>query len=651
MWEKLLNDKKFQKILLSLVIVFSSVFSASVFIRMQYTYALFPLTILALLAVLRIKFKGKPDFLKDIYLFVLLFIDIVYFFQILTVIDVIGENGWIYLTILLHNNLVFKLIPLVLALYLLIRAFANHRITAIIVPVPFALLTITDFYVTRFRGHEIIFTDITSAGTALNVAGNYTFNPVLPLALVAVPFFLTIMCALSLEKKATPRSIPVRIILAVCSVISIIISVNITKNYFKDNKVEYWDYAGSYYNTFYMNFSGTVLNSIVTKPGGYSIDSINASSQNVNAESPDEAPNIIVIMNESYMDISVYQDVTGDIEDPDPYWDSLTENTIHGYALSSVYGGNTANSEYEFLTGLSMFDLPEGSIVYNQFLKHDIISLPRFLNGLNYESTAMHPFLPSSWDRERVYPLMGFDNLVFLSDYSYTDDDGVRGYMSDDCCYRNILSRCDETPDTPDFFYVITMQNHGSFGDEFNTGSFEPSVYIHNPVNNDINNYLSLVHLSDIALEQFINELSNRDEKYVVLIFGDHQPRLTFTDMNSDFEPGGRSWIIPYLIWANYDLDPALIERLDHTTDYTSINYLSLDLLEVAGITPNSYYELLGRIRESVPCINSVGYRLEGENIYHSRDEQTDNSMLNLYSYLSYDVLFDNNDSVLTAVG
>ncbi len=637
------------QLLSKIIFILSALFTVITLYKVNYTYAILPLIVIAVLALLDINLKNKKEILKDIYLFPLIYIEVIYFFQLITLIDAVEKFNLIYLAVLMHNNLLFQHIPMVLAIYLLVRAFGNHRAAAIITPIPFALLTITDFYVTRFRGHEIIFSDITSFGTAMNVANNYTFNPIIPIALIGVPYMLTVKCAFSLEVKKEKRSIPLRIVLAVCAAFSMCGTVMLTKNYFKDTKVEYWDYTGAYFNTFYMNFNGTILNSIVLKPDGYSIDNINAQTESITGEAPEDAPNIIVIMNESYMDIGVYNNVTGDITDPDPYWDSLTENTIHGYALSSVYGGNTANSEYEFLTGLTMYDLPEGSIVYNQFLKDDIISLPRFLNGLGYDSTAMHPFLADSWDRERVYPLMDFNNLIFLEDFTYTDDDAIRGYMSDECCYRNILMRCDENTDHPGFYYVITMQNHGSFGDEYNTGSFSPSVYIENPVDNDINNYLSLVHLSDIALEDFINELSQRDERYVVLIFGDHQPRLTFTDMNSDFEPGGRSWVIPYLIWTNYDLDPALIEELDHTTDYTSINYLSLDVMEVAGITPNPYYELLGRIREAIPCINAVGYRLEGESEFRSR-EDSDNPMLNLYSYLSYDVLFDDNDSSITTV-
>lgn len=116
---------------------------------------------------------------------------------------------------------------------------------------------------------------------------------------------------------------------------------------------------------------------------------------------------------------------------------------------------------------------------------------------------------------------------------------------------------------------------------------------------------------------------------------------------NSDFGPGGRSWVIPYIIWTNYDMDPELINELDHTEDFTSINYLSLDLMRVAGITPDSYFDLLYRIEDEVPAINAAGYRLNGENAYHPLDEITDNHMLSVYQYLTYDVMFDDVDTII----
>ena len=78
-------------------------------------------------------------------------------------------------------------------------------------------------------------------------------------------------------------------------------------------------------------------------------------------------PTIIVIMNESFSDLSVLGELKTNVE-LTPFIDSLKENTTKGYALSSVFGAKTPNSEWEYLTGNSMAFLPSGSVVYQQYI-------------------------------------------------------------------------------------------------------------------------------------------------------------------------------------------------------------------------------------------------------------------------------------------
>lgn len=640
--KSLFNDRRsavISTLILLLSVIFCIILSAA-----KYSFAILPLVVLAVFAFLRLSFKNRPEIFKDIYLFILIFVEIVYFFQLLSIIDLAEEWSVVYLVNLLHNNMVFVTIPLVLAVYLIVRALADYRLTAIIIPIPFAVLTITDYYVAKFRGHELLFSDIKSIGTAVKTLGNYSFNPVIPIALILIPYFLTVVCAFNLEKNTSGRKIAIRIILALASVLSCTVYVKLLDNYFNQNKLETFFYHGSIANTFYNNFMGTALRSIIVKPSGYSTEALDSQCRDVTPSIPDDAPTIIVIMNESYTDLSLYSDVTGELDNPDPFWDSLTENTIHGYALASIYGSNTANSEFEFLTGLSMAYFPEGSVVYNQFIDEDIHALPRFLDSLGYHSTALHPYSSDGWNRLSVYPHLGFDEYHFLEDYDYSDEDAIRILPSDHFAYEDLLNRC-ASDSGLNFYFLITIQNHGGYGD--NPNNFTAGDYISNPADADTNVFMSLINYSDEALEYLIDELSQSDEKYVVLIFGDHQPNLQLINRNPDFEPGGISWAIPYIIWTNYDMDPALQTSLDHTEDYTSINYLSLDLLRVAGISPDPYYDLLYRIRDEVPSINVAGYRLAGETAYHSLDEERMVPSLDTYDYLTYNVIFDDGNSIV----
>ena len=83
--------------------------------------------------------------------------------------------------------------------------------------------------------------------------------------------------------------------------------------------------------------------------------------QEYGVDAEKEKPTIIAIMNESFSDLSVLGDFDTNFE-LTPFMNSLQKNTIKGYALASVYGAKTPNSEWEFMTGNTMGFLPEGSV-------------------------------------------------------------------------------------------------------------------------------------------------------------------------------------------------------------------------------------------------------------------------------------------------
>ena len=120
-------------------------------------------------------------------------------------------------------------------------------------------------------------------------------------------------------------------------------------------------------------------------------------------------------MNEAFSDPSVLGDFTTN-EDYMPFVHSLldgADNTISGHLNVSVKGGNTANTEFEYLTGASMAFLPYGSIPYQQYVKKETPSMASYLSSLGYYTIAMHPYRAAGWDRNLVYPKLGFDEMHF----------------------------------------------------------------------------------------------------------------------------------------------------------------------------------------------------------------------------------------------
>ncbi|SCW26364.1 Phosphoglycerol transferase MdoB [Ruminococcaceae bacterium YRB3002] len=632
-----------------------------VLLAMRYSEAAAGIVLFFVLTVPTFKVKGQHRFILDIIFPVYCGMFVMYYCQLG---DLYGHamtdalfSFWGYL--LLQDRLLHEII-FVIAVYYIFRLFAmSPKVAAICCPIPFMLLSIVNYYVYQFRGHELVFNDIMSAKTAANVMGSYSYPVAVPLIFIVIPYALFIMLFVHMEVEKSKMFIAWReLIFAGATALSVFLSGVSVNSWFADGNHMFreWGDMMSVANGYFLSFAESVRASIITPPSGYSQDALNTALRENNYSvnhvlAGDDTANIIVIMSESYADLSIYEDITGKTDNPDPYWDTLRQTCINGYAMSSVFGGNTANSEFEFLTGLSMANLPSSSIAYHSYIKDDMYSIVRALDDADYDTYVMHPYVADGWNRLTVYPLLGFQKMMFIDDFEYTNDDLICGKVSDRCAYENMLRVLDEhdkTSGNKTFTYLITMQNHGGYYYE----DYEPDTYttvFGDYQNKEFNSFMTLINESDKALEYLLDELSARDEKYVVLIFGDHQPELSLTDPN-DYVAAGRAWVVPYLLWTNYDLTEEQRAGIGGTGNFTSLNYLGIDALKAAGFELNPYYRLIDDVRVKVPMMNSAGYIDQDGGVYPDGAETGKgevDKIMKLYEYLEYNILFDGGNNEL----
>ena len=359
-------------------------------------------------------------------------------------------------------------------------------------------------------------------------------------------------------------------------------------------------------------------------------------------------------MDEAFSDLSVLGDFDTNT-DYMPFVHSLekgNENTITGYLNTSVCGGNTADTEFEFLTGNTMAFLPVGSIPYQQYIKSTTPSLASYLKSIGYATYAQHPYYGSGWNRDMVYPLLGFDNLSFMQDYS--NQRFVRKYISDETSFDRIIETYENKPDgQPAFIFNVTMQNHGGYTDTYY--GFDNTVTADKLNNSALDQYLSLIKLTDEDLKNLIEYFSNVDEKTIVVFFGDHQPNDTVASSvlaangmdynNLSNEELKLRYQVPYVIWANYDIDEA-------TGKDTSVNYLAANVLKAAGVPTNDYQSFLLKLQEEYPIISAVRTDKTADKTLDkesnksdkatgSKKKQADSDMLNDYKLLQYYRLFE----------
>ncbi len=375
----------------------------------------------------------------------------------------------------------------------------------------------------------------------------------------------------------------------------------------------------------------------------------------------DDYPNIIVIMNESFSDLSYL----GRLKTDNPYleyFNSLTREYPNGRNLVSVLGGGTCNTEFEFLTGMSMMNMPSNCYAYMQHVTGEVDSIASYLNGFGYETVAMHPFYEVCWKRNSVYKFMGFDDFVSGEDMA-GDDAGmyvsaerwekgfgdnveyIRTLISDSYFYDQIIDRFENKSSDRIFIFGVTVQNHSSY--EYDGEDFVPTVHIKSPEGEypRAEQYLSLIRYSDEALKELISYFENVDEKTLIVFFGDHQPNVE-SELIDKLAPQRNLFInsyltrfeTPFIVWSNYDLGDDVPKDLG----ISSANFLGLKTLEFAGIPLSPRYQMMRDAEKIAPAMATWGY-YDRYGIWNDRKDVYDDEVLNMYNYYTYYELNERN--------
>lgn len=528
-----------------------------------------------------------------------------------------------------------------MVLYTGVQMITNHiGVTCMISHSILLLLATVNYFVFMFRGNEFIFSDIRSAATGLSVAGNYTFTIDDRAAYVILLSTLFFSCVRKWKISFVKKKIWMR---AACASLVVLGSVYIAGET-ATTVTETWEQKGSYKNGYILNFVLSIRDYFIQPPEGYSKEAVAELETGYTAlagEMPEKKPTMIVIMSESYADLSVVGDLKTN-QEVTPYYNSLTENTIKGYALSSVFGAKTANSEWEFMSGNSMAFLPDGAVVYQQYITEEPTTLVSNMKNFGYTCVALHPYYDTGWSRNLVYPDMGFDEMYFLEHFD--ENEMVRRYISDEEYYNKIIERFESKSGNEDLFIMsISMQNHGGYTEKYD--NFSENIRVLGGDYEDANQYLSLLNKSDEALKDFIAYFENVEEPVEIVFFGDHLPSLKtkfFKSLNGkglsglDLEQLQNLYTIPFMIWTNYDTEEVEVE-------ISSINYLSTLALERAGLPLPAYNQFLMDLMEHIPAINSRGYYSvsAGGYKYLEDAEGEEAEWIHKYETLQYNNMFD----------
>lgn len=556
------------------------------------------------------------------------------------------EQGYILKNLLIGYGL----------LLLLILLLRKVRIACGMYSFLLIMITLVNFYVVQFRGQPFMLLDILGMGTAADVAGGYKFQLPVYIGIVLL-LVMTYVCiqwkiqTLELGTKST-RNLAFR--LGTFAAVLLFLAVTVPK-WWSSLEVSLWNVSKEYVKKGYLYMlAGEGKYFSVEKPADYSIEKVDsiteeaekkytASAASGNVTQPE---NIIMIMNESLADFESVGEISTDSEIL-PFIHSLKQNVKYGQLHVPTYGGGTARTEYEALTGNAMYFLPAGSVPYQLYVRDPEYGMADILKAQGYETLAMHPNRAANWNREKVYPSMGFDQFISKENWGDLYRDKIRSHESDKSTYDKIINIYEEKEKNQKLFtFCVTMQNHGGYGVETRNG-YEPTVKLnYKKEYPQAETYLSLARESDSAFKDLLDYFEKAEEPTMIIMFGDHWPAIEddFLSKVVGKDTGDLSltesqtlYTTPYVIWTNY---PSETKEQD-----ISSNYLGSYILELAGAELSPYNQFLLNLKEELPVIGIDAVE-DKDGHWYSSDDMPENyqKLIEDYNILQYNDQFEKKD-------
>lgn len=567
-----------------------------------------------------------------------------------------------YIMEMLHTKIGLVNFSIIVAiLFTLYLIFNNPKIAAISGTAVIYLFLLTCYLLIAFRDAPLRATDFADVGAALNVANNYSIYVDQSLLIITILMLCFMSVCISFKgKRLKPLRyrLPAFIIsLAAFSLIAAYV-IHPSDDPEFELKVNSFNPTRSYDEFGYVLAFAISFNDLtVPRPEGYSKEIVeklsteyesDASIKNIEVSA--KTPNIIIIMDEAFSDLSKHGEITTN-EPYMPFFNSLKENTVRGTLYPSVFAGGTANTEFEVLTENAWAFL-NMKTAYTSLIKKDRPSLARTLKEQGYKGLiAFHPGLRDTYNRDHVYEHFGFNKFISLEDLN--NPKKIRQYVSDEGDFDTIISEYEQYKaggdgNNPFFLFNVTIQNHSAFG--YSTGLVDAGIKITDPSLKmvEAEQYLNLIKESDLAFEKLVNYFNGK-EPTIIVMFGDHQPKVenefydelkSRMDSNlSEVEKESVKYQVPFVIWANYDIE-------EENNVSLGASSLAPYLLNKLNLKMTGYDKFQMDLRQLYPVIsrtvlvNSAGKTLEMDADNLSKYDNSDK--LILYNYAVYNNMNDN---------
>jgi len=246
---------------------------------------------------------------------------------------------------------------------------------------------------------------------------------------------------------------------------------------------------------------------------------LSGTPKRVATDKPFTPRNIHIVLLESFWDANNLKKAHYNQNPLSPEFRKLWKTAGYSHALTPVFGGYTANSEFEVLCG---FPVTKDNVKFERQLINEVPCLPHILADKGYRTIVSHPNVPVFWNRVNAYRNIGFQDYWAKDDFIL--DDMNREFLADSSLYRQVLEKLSDSFDKkqPVLDYIVTYFGHWNYP----LSDSRPNKITSSSSVEEVTSYANTIYYKSRELVNFIDQLRKRDPDSIIVVFGDHLPFL-----------------------------------------------------------------------------------------------------------------------------
>lgn len=292
-------------------------------------------------------------------------------------------------------------------------------------------------------------------------------------------------------------------------------------------------------------------------------------------------PDLVVVQSESFFDARrLFPGIRPEVL---RRFDRLKEAAVcHGLLEVPAWGANTVRTEFSFLTGLGNEALGVHRFnPYRRMARQGVPNLAGFLKRFGYRTVCVHPYPASFYARDKVFPVLGFDEFIDIRSMGEIPKTGQ--YVGDVELAEivgGLLDARSSVGRQPLFLFVITMENHGPLHFESPVPEEVERYYSEPPPAgcNDLTVYLRHLANADRMFGMLREQMERQGGEGWLCLYGDHPPIMPHV-YDALGVPGNRT---DYVIWnKKQEGGPAAFTNM-------KVEDLGVLLMQKMGLSPTS---------------------------------------------------------------